>query len=557
MNKKRKMIKDWWKWGDPQKLKHLDDYPKLKLWLEEKWDARLRQEFSPPARFEIAPVSEKKKEQIRDIFASITSKRISFKENDRLRYSLGKSYFDIIKICKGSGFDVPDAVISPISHDEVEYILLQASQHEVAIIPFGGGTNVVGALTLQAGLKQPYKVCIYLGLLDKLIELDTTGMTATFQAGIMGPKMESLLNKQGYTLGHFPQSFEYSSLGGWVVTRSAGQESTHYGKIEDLVEGLKVATPIGTVHTPQFTHEAGGVNLMQLFVGSEGSLGIVTEVRVKIRKQPKAHRWVIALLPSFDAGAKVLQSLIQHDVRPSVVRMSDYTETSLFSKLSATTESEGLMDHLKKEVQKMVLKYKNLEQPNLLILRFEEVLASAATQVVKTKELVEQFGGMLLGQEIGENWAHNRFGLPYLRDTLIEHRIFIDTYETIVPWDKVITLHQALHANLRKSSAFGKDKGIFLGHISHIYPVGACLYFTVLTRMHAGNELEQWQEIKQIVTDTIMKHHGAVSHHHGVGSDHQKWYLKYSDPLSLDILRTVKQKLDPKGILNPGKLFHA
>jgi alkyldihydroxyacetonephosphate synthase len=551
------MVKDWWKWGDPQKLKHIDDYPKMKLWLEEKWETQLRQEFSPPARFDIPSVPEKKKEQIKDIFASVSVKRISFRDDDRISFALGKSYYDVIKICKGGGFDVPDAVITPVSHNEVEYILLQATQHDVAIIPMGGGTNVVGALNLgTSASKHGYKVCVNLRQLDHLVELDQTGMTATFQAGIMGPKLESILNEKGYTLGHFPQSFEYSSIGGWVVTRSAGQESTHYGKIEDLVEGLKVATPVGTVHTPHYTHEAGGINVMQLFVGSEGTLGIVTEVRVKIRRIPKAQRWVIALMPNFEAGSKVLRSLIQHDIRPSVVRMSDYTETSLFSKLSGSSEPESFVDNIKKEVQKMVLKYKNLEHPNLMILRFEEVMASASTQVVKTKELIEEQGGMLLGNEIGENWAHNRYGLPYLRDTLVEHRIFVDTYETIVPWDKIVPLHDALEANLKRCPAFGKEKGLFLGHISHIYAAGACLYFTVLTRMQAGRELEQWQEIKQVVTDTIMKHHGAVSHHHGVGHDHQKWYLKYSDPLSLDILRSVKQKLDPKGILNPGKLFH-
>jgi alkyldihydroxyacetonephosphate synthase len=551
------MIKDWWKWGDHTQLKNIDDYPKMKAYLEDRWGITLKFDFTPPASMELPQIPEKKKEQIRDIFASIPTRKISFKNEDRLKFALGKSYYDVIRICKGGNIDGPDAVITPVQHKDVEYILAQASEHNVAVIPFGGGTNVVGALTLSSiSSKYAHKICINLSEMNKLIHLDETCMTATFQAGIFGPALEKILQEKGFTLGHFPQSFEYSSLGGWVVTRSAGQESTHYGKIEDLVEGLTIATPTGTIKTPHFTHEAAGINIMQLFVGSEGTLGVVTEVRVKIRKKPKTHRWVIGLLPDFESGKSALKEMIQQDIRPSVVRFSDFSETSMFSKLASATVEEGLIGTLKKEAQKWLLKYKNLEQPNLMILRFEEMLSSTSALAVNAKNIIESKGGMLLGNTIGENWEHSRFALPYLRDTLVEHRIFIDTYETIVPWDQVVPLHDALIKELNRNAAFGKEKGIFMAHISHVYPVGACVYFTVITKMQAGKEIEQWQEIKTLMTDTILRHEGSVSHHHGVGLDHQKWYLNNSDPLSLEVLKAVKQRLDPKGILNPGKLFH-
>jgi alkyldihydroxyacetonephosphate synthase len=551
------MIKDWWKWGDHSQLKSIDDYPKLRKFLEDRWGTTLKFDFTPPASFELPVIPEKKKEHIRDIFASIPGKRISFRNDTRLKFALGKSYFDIIRICKGGPVEGPDAVITPHKHEEVEYILQQATLHQVAIIPFGGGTNVVGSLNIPLQqYKFEHKVCLNLMEMNQLIHLDEVNQTATFQAGILGPDMEKILQEKGFTLGHFPQSFEYSTLGGWVATRSAGQESTYYGKIEDLVEGLKVATPAGTINTPHFTHEAGGVNILQLFVGSEGTLGVVTEVKVKIRRKPRSHRWVIGLLPSLEAGKAALKEMIQHDIRPSVVRFSDYTETSMFTKLANTGSDEGLIGAIKKEVQRLLLKYKHLEHPNLMILRFEEVLPSTSSVAVAAKNIVEAKGGMLLGSSIGENWEHNRFALPYLRDSLVEHRIFIDTYETITPWEQVVPLHDALVMELNRNEAFGKEKGIFMAHISHIYPQGACMYFTIITRMQAGRELEQWHEIKQLVTETILRHDGAVSHHHGVGLDHQKWYLKGSDPLSLEILKAVKQKLDPKGILNPGKLFH-
>lgn len=551
------MNKDWWKWGDPAELKHFNDYPGMKTYLEERWNTHFKHELTPPTQFNIPVLSEKKTDEIKDIFASLTTKKISFKTEDRVKFALGKSYYDIIRICSGAAFTVPDVVITPHSHDEVDYILYQASLHNVHIIPFGGGTNVVGALSMDnLSQRSEIKCCLNLQHMDKLVHLDEQNMTATFQAGILGPKLEKILNAKGYTLGHFPQSFEYSSLGGWVVTRSAGQESTHYGKIEDIVEGLKVSTPVGTIHTPHFTHEAGGVNIMPLFVGSEGTLGVVTEVRVKIRRKPKTHRWVIALLPSFEAGASVMKELIQKDIRPSVVRLSDFTETSIFSKMSSKTP-QNFWEQLKKDAQKMILKYKNLTEPNLMMMRFEEGLTPATSLALVAKDTIQAKGGMLVSNEIGEHWEEGRFKLPYLRDTLVEHGVFIDTYETIVPWDQVHKIHKNINQELKKCKAFHKDKGIFMTHISHIYGAGACLYFTAITRMNNGQEIEQWKEIKTLVMDVIMQHHGAVSHHHGVGLDHQKWYLKFSDPLSLEVLKSVKQKLDPKNILHPGKLFNA
>lgn len=545
------MNKDWWKWGDPEKLRHLDEYPKLKGWLEEHWNTSLREDFFPPKDFNIPAIAEKKQEQLRDIFASVSARRISFRPADRLQVALGKSYYDVIRIIDKNTVIVPDAVITPLHHEEVQYIVKQASEHGIHIVPIGGGSNVVGALTLEADNKAAFRICLNLRDMNKLLHLDEQHLTATFQAGIMGPRMEELLNEKGLTLGHFPQSFEYSSLGGWVVTRSAGQESTYYGKIEDMVEHITVATPVGTLHTNTFTHDAMGINLLPLFFGSEGTLGVVTEVTVKLHRQHGRRRWLSALFPTFEDGAAVLQEMIQNGLRPSVARLSDATETLLFSKISGSSDDDTILGKLKKDVQKFVLKMKDLEHPCLLILKLEEPNASIASQVVYAKDLVSRHRGMYIGSSIGEQWEHNRYGTPYLRDSMVEHRVVIDTMETLVPWQDVHRLHRALATELGKSKAFNKEKGVYLAHISHIYPQACCLYITLMTPMHPGRELDQWQEIKKLVTDTIMKCNGAVSHHHGIGLDHQDWYLRYSDPLTLEVLKTVKHKLDP-GSAQPG-----
>lgn len=549
------MNKDWWKWGNPVESKHLNDYPTARTFLENRWKITLKEDFKPPNRFNIDTLSEKTIKNIKSIFPSIAQEKISFNVDDRLQVALGKSYYDSIRICKNDHIIAPDFVFSPATKEEIEYFIEQASKNNIKVVPFGGGSNVVGALTLEK--EEGLKCSINLKNLDQLINIDEAHRTATFQAGIFGPDLEDILNKKGYTLGHFPQSFEYSTLGGWVVTRSAGQESSYYGKIEDLIERLCVVTPIGTLYSNEYSHDASGINLLSLFVGSEGILGIVTEVTVKIKKLPADYHWLVALFPDFEAGTNYLQELAQAEIKPSIVRLSDANETLLFSKLSNSDNEDGnFLDNIKKRVQKFILTQKNLTKPCVLIMRFvQSNHDNASAQVTFSKKLVVKYKGMLAPAKIGASWAENRYKTPYLRDTFIEHRILIDTMETLVHWKDIRKLHKDLTDKLNQSEAFGKEKGIFLAHISHIYPNAACMYFTLLTPMKKGNEIEQWQEIKNLVTNTIKDNDGAISHHHSIGSDHKKWYLKYSDPVTLVILKQIKEKVDPNNILNPGKLF--
>ena len=550
------MKKDWWKWGDPKEVKHINDYPQLKLMVEEKWKTNLREDFFPPKEFSLPVLPEKKKDKIKDIFAAISPKKISFNDADRLYVSLGKSYYDVIRIFNGDGFVSPDVVITPTTNDEIQYILTQASENSVNIIPYGGGTNVVGALSMDnITSKNEIKCTLDLRKYKRLIHFDENNLQATFEAGILGPELEKILNEKGYTLGHFPQSFEYSTLGGWVVTRGAGQESTYYGKIEDLVEHIKVATPIGTIESNAFAHDASGINVLPFFVGSEGTLGVVTEITVKIKKLAKNYRWLVALFPSFQQGTNYLKEIAQAGVKPSVARLSDATETNLFSKMASHDEHHGLLNDFKKEAQKLILQWKNLTEPCVLMMRFPQGNISVSSQMLYSKELVSKYKGMVAPSSIAGKWADNRFKLPYLRDTLVEHSVYIDTMETLVHWDNTQKLYQALTKELQKSSSFHKNKGIFLAHISHIYPNAACMYFTLITPMLRGREIEQWHDLKEIVTNTIMQHNGSVSHHHSVGLDHQKWYKKYTDNLALELLKAVKLQLDPKGIMNPGKLY--
>lgn len=548
------MINNWWKWGNPEKLKHVGDFPKLIELIEKEWNVKITENNLPTFRYNFKEISDNEQNNLINLFQFIPKSRISFKLEDRLYYGLGKSYYDVLKVYNYEKIGLPSIVLTPNNHEEVEKILKIASENKINIIPAGGSSNVVGALHIPDE-KERISLLLNLRSMNKLIKLDKALHAATFEAGIFGPLLEEILNKEGYTLGHFPQSFEYSSLGGWVVTRSAGQNSTYFGKIEDLVEQVRVATPVGSLSTPHFTHDAEGINPLPLFVGSEGTLGVVTEVTVKIKKLSNRYRWICALAPDFKSGSEILQNIIQSDIKPSVVRLSDASETFFFTKLAHKEGETSLLKTVKDKIQQYVLEYKNLSKPCLMMLRVEEPFTTKASDIVFIKNQITKNKGMIIPDKYGYEWEKTRFDTPYLRDSMVEHRIFIDTMETFVPWDKVQDMHTNMEKALRKSEDFGKDKGFILSHISHIYPQGACMYFILITHQKEGNELQQWKNIKRLVTDTFIENGGSVSHHHSVGADHQEWYLKKSDPLTLKIFKNIKETLDPNRIMNPGKLY--
>jgi alkyldihydroxyacetonephosphate synthase len=546
------MNKDWWKWGDSKAFEHVNNYPKLKQICNDRFGMHLKEDFHPPQEFNIEEVNQEDKTFFTRIFSMLSVDQIQFSKEKRLDIALGKSYHDVIRIFKNHKIKVPDVVLQPKNHDEVQAIVSAASENSINLVPVGGKSNVVGALTMEEN--NPRKVAyLDLALMSQLLHIDEENLLATFQAGVYGPHLEEQLKKYCLTLGHFPQSFEYSTLGGWVVTRSAGQESTHYGKIEDMVVSLKVATPKGTIQTPKFDKDAEGINLTPLFIGSEGVLGVVTEVTVRLHKKPARNKWVLALFPDFESGSKTLKEVIQNDIYPSVCRLSDGPETYFYSQLKPT--KEGAMAAVKKAIENAYLSFKNIKEPNIMMLRFEEVLGSKENDMIHVRRIITKNKGALIPSSLAKNWEDTRFHTPYLRDTMMEHRVFIDTMETVVAWDKVKPMHENVTQKMQQCAAFHGEKGIIMSHISHIYTHGACMYFILICPMNVGKEVEQWQAIKKEMSDAIVQNGGSISHHHSVGKDHQPYYLQHQDKLGLAALKAMKKEFDPNQILNPGKLF--
>ena len=455
-------------------------------------------------------------------------------DHDRLLHAGGKSTIDLLRR-KDPEQDAPDAVLLPGDDDSVAAILRYCSEHGIAVVPFGGGTSVVGGLDpIRAEFGAV--VSIDLRRLDQLISLDEESGQAVFGAGVTGPDAERLLGAHGFSLGHFPQSFEYATIGGFAATRSSGQDSAGYGRFSDMVRGLRVVTPVGIMDLGRAPESAAGPDLRQLIIGSEGTFGVITRVRLRVHRAPEAVAYEAWSFPDFATGATALRAVTQNATGPTVIRLSDEVETGVNL---ATTESIG-------ESQ--------ITGGCLGITVFEGTKEHVESRQGETSALLAARGGTSLGDGPARAWERGRFGAPYLRDSLLAAGALCETLETATDWSNVPALKAAVSEALTTSLAETGTPALVMCHISHVYPTGASLYFTVVAGQR-GNPIEQWKAAKKAASDAIMATGGTITHHHAVGADHRPWMRDEVGELGVQVLRAVKATLDPAGILNPGKLI--
>jgi alkyldihydroxyacetonephosphate synthase len=423
----------------------------------------------------------------------------------------------------------------PATDDEVAAILRYCSQHGIAVVPFGGGTSVVGGLDPIRG---DFEAVVSLDLrrFDQLLAFDEVSGEAEFGAGVTGPRAEELLGAHGYSLGHFPQSFEFASLGGYAATRSSGQDSAGYGRFDDMIRGLRAVTPAGVLDLGRAPASAAGPDLRQLLIGSEGVFGVITRVRVRVHPVSQATRYEAWSFPDFATGTAALRAVTQTGAGPTVIRLSDEAETGVNL---ATTEAIG-------ESQ--------ITGGCLAITVFEGTAAHADSRHAETRELMTANGGTSLGEGPARAWEHGRFGAPYLRDSLLAAGALCETLETATDWSNVPTLKAAVTDALTGALAESGTPALVLCHISHVYATGASLYFTIVAGQR-GNPIEQWRTAKAAACDAIVAAGGTITHHHAVGADHRPWMRDEVGELGVQVLRAVKSALDPAGILNPGKLI--
>ncbi len=521
----------WARWGDPRHDESLPDGA----------DALLAAAFGdlhssrpvaptdvglPPSRLGAAALA-----ALRDLLGD---DHVSTDPQARVRHTRGKSTPDLLAMRSGDASAAPDAVVSPGTHDEVVELLVAATRLGFVVVPYGGGTSVVG------GLDAPHDhgggvVAVDLRRLDRLVGVDEESATATFEAGVRGPDAEALLAPHGMTLGHFPQSFEYASIGGFAATRSSGQSSSGYGRFDDMVVGLTVATPQGTWDLGSAPASAAGPDLRQLVLGSEGTLGIITRVRLRVRSAPETKRYEGWRFPDFARGRDAIRRLVQAGVNPTVLRLSDETETALnLSDPGAIgEESEGGC---------------------LLICGYEGTSPIVERMRREATAELEVLGGVSLGDTPGRRWADGRFDAPYLRDALMDRGVVVETLETATFWSGIEELYGAVKDHLEQALRSAGSTPIVLCHVSHVYRTGASLYFTVA--FDAGDDpADRWQGAKHAASDAIRRCGATITHHHAVGRDHRPWYADEIGPIGVAVLRSVKAAVDPDGVLNPGVLI--
>jgi alkyldihydroxyacetonephosphate synthase len=469
----------------------------------------------------------------------------------RLRNSLGHSLPDWLKMRSGQVGRVGDGVAFPESAEQVRELLQYAKRCGASVIPVGGATSVVGHLTAPEGGAQPV-LHINLSRLSALINLDREAQLATFGAGVLGPDLEAQLRAHGYTLGHFPQSFEYSTLGGWVVTRSSGQQSLRYGRIEQLFAGGSVETPVGTLSVATFPASAAGTDLREMVLGSEGRMGVLTEATVRITPLPEREEFHTIFFPNWALAQEAVRSIVQAKLPLSMLRLSNAVETLTTLTMAGHKKLIGLLEGY--------LSLRGCKDGKCLLMIGASGNADTVGQALKSAQrIARRYQGVAIGQAMGKKWKENRFRNVYLRNALWLKGYAIDTVETACDWSRVTPMVGALEGAATHALAQSGERVHTYTHLSHLYAQGASVYTTFVYQLSGNYEtdLARWRTMKAAVCEAIVAHGGTISHQHGVGTDHAPYLAAEKGPMGMAAMRSLFQHFDPDGIMNPGKLLPA
>ncbi|MBI1330059.1 MAG: FAD-binding protein [Alphaproteobacteria bacterium] len=508
----------------------------------------------PLAEISLAP--SRLTDALRHRFAEMLGNdRVRTDDYERAFHAYGRSYHDLLRMRLGDLSAAPDAVLFPRAASEVQSALDLCNENSIAVVPYGGGTSVVGGVTGQAN---GFPACVTMDLsgMGRMLNVDTVSRIAEAEAGIYGPALEKELQSKGVTLGHYPQSFEFSTLGGWIGHRGAGQNSVRYGKAENWLVAAKMATPAGMMETPAFPASAAGPRLSDLMVGSEGTLGIITEATFKVRAIPEAIDYCGYLFHDFATGVAAIREAVQTGISVAMLRLSDPEETRFYRAFGTLGKKRSAFDGF----ADAVLKYRNFGPGACaLIAGFEDTDDAVRANRARFARIARNLGAMNLGKAQGERWRAGRFHGPYMREPMMNRAVGVDTLETATHWSNIDRLHaavrSALNTAIERTAPRPGAKGIVMCHVSHAYTDGASLYYTMIFPRALDGEIAQWKEIKTAASNAISAHGGTISHHHGVGEDHLPWIEAEKGALSIEALRAAKRALDPKGIMNPGKLI--
>ncbi len=467
----------------------------------------------------------------------------------RVRHARGQSFPDLMAMHSGDPGAFPDGVAFPESSEDVRELLKYAADNEIALIPYGGGTSVVGHINPNKGDPRPV-LTVDMARMSALIALDKESQLATIGAGASGPQIEELLQREGYTLGHFPQSWELSTLGGWVASRSSGQQSLCYGRIEQLFAGGTIETPAGTLEIPAVPASSAGPDIREMVLGSEGRMGIITEVKARVSPLPEQESFHVVFFPDWEAGMATARELAQQRTQLSMIRLSNVTETAMLLMSGADADSLAVLHG---ELSRHGIGDTRVMMTFGVTGSTEQCNAALG----QTTKCFERHGGVADVFQLGERWAHGRFRAPYLREILWNAGFAVDTMETAVDWAKVNEAMQGIEAAIAGALADEGEKMIVYSHLSHVYGQGSSIYTTYLFRCadSYAETYRRWQKVKAAGAEQIVAFGGTISHQHGVGADHRSYLPAEKGVLGIAAIRNLCQLFDPRGQLNPGKLL--
>src|SRR5919109_3778007 len=516
----------WWGWGDEGISFTHRDKPALALFIKRHLGLDVEGETSRPTAFDdlqipdpsVAPDLQAALE------GAVGAEQVSTDPLDRVVHARGKCLRDLIRHRRGDLGRLPDAVVRPRQEDEVAAVMRAALDADVVLIPFGGGTNISGSLEAPEGEERTV-VSVDMGLMDRVLEVDEESGLARVQAGVLGPRLEEQLNARGWTLGHFPDSFTHSTLGGWIATPSSRMQSDKYGDVADLTRAVRMVMPGGVLVTRPVPATSTGPSVREMILGSEGRLGIITEATVHVHRVPVRRTILGYLFPHWTAALDAMREIAGGDVHPSVTRVSDAPETR-FS--FATRKAPTALDRLKSKGLQAFLDRKasfgDLDQMCLAFIGYEGSKAHVPNQRKLVGKIVSAHGGLCIGASPGELYDQKKFDTPYIRDFLLDRGALGDVSETSAPWSTLPVLYDNVMAAGHGAFADLGVRGYIMCHLSHSYHAGACLYFTfAFTPSAQGDGLAQYDRVKFAIQQAFIDSGGTLSHHHAVGTEHARW----------------------------------
>jgi alkyldihydroxyacetonephosphate synthase len=544
----------WWGWGDESLHYPLDSRPGAVEYLKKQLGLKgLQQRPVFDLKDVEIPDSKLDSKRLSAITAELPEGCVTTDRRERILHSCGRGYKDLVGLRSMKIPNSPDAVFFPETETDVQKILRLAEEHRIAIIPFGGGTSVVGGVNPLRG-NMALAGTLDMSRLCRVLDIDKLSRTVTAQAGITGPDLEAELKKEGFMLGHYPQSFEYSTLGGWIAPRSCGQNSILYGGIEELVVSLRMISPAGEIETITVPRRADGPDLNETILGSEGVLGVIVSATLRITDLPEETDYFSYAFRNFEDASDAARVVVQSGIPAAMVRVSDEDETDAFIAVGRKKD-QNLAEKIKSKIARYLLAAKGIDphRMSFMMIGLEGNIVENRANRKRIGKTFKSYRSLYLGRTPGREWLKERFFLPYLRDELLDNGIMTDAFETATTWSNLPRLYAGVKEALESVPKKDRLPVAVITHISHLYRDGASLYFTMMARQREGDAIGQWNEIKEAANSAVIKHGGVISHHHGIGLDH-KGYLSWNKT-GREVIKNIKSTLDPNGIMNPGKLL--